>query len=82
MFHRIATVQPLPDYVLYAQFEDGKKRKYDVKPLFSKWPVFNDLRDGGLFDRVAVDDGGYGVVWNDRIDLSAEDIYEFGEAVQ
>lgn len=81
MFHHLQSIKPLPDFMLFAQFEDGSKRKYDVKPLFEKWKVFNELRNGDLFNKVYVDAGGYGIVWNDDIDLSAEDIYELGEVV-
>ena len=40
---------------------------------FSK---FKNIR--GLFEQVKVDDGGYGVSWNDEIDLSCDELWENG----
>lgn len=75
MFHRIKEIKALPDYCLLAVFEDGTERRYDVKPLFDKWQVFRELLTGDLFQRVKVDEGGYGISWNDEIDLSCDELY-------
>ena len=75
MFHRIKEIRTLPDYCLLAVFEDGDERKYDVKPLFDKWQVFRELLTEDLFQRVKVDEGGYGISWNDEIDLSCDELY-------
>jgi len=78
MFHKIKNIQPLPDMVLRVEFIDGIVKNYDVKPLMDKWEVFKDLAQGGLFGLVRVDSGGYGVVWNDYIDLSCNELWENG----
>lgn len=37
------------------------KMEYDIKPLFTKWDVFNNFKTiKGLFQQVKVDAGGYG----------------------
>ncbi len=78
-YHKVKNVIPLRDYMLFIQFEDGTNKKYDVKPLFSKWSEFKALTDiKGLFEQVKVDQGGYGIVWNDYIDLSCEELYNNG----
>ena len=82
MFHRIKSVQPFPDMVLHVEFIDGNKKAYDVKPLMDKWKVFKDLTQIGLFGLVRVDFGGYGVVWNDYIDLSCNELWENGSAIE
>ena len=83
MFHKIKNVNPLPDYRLSVQFAEGVTKIYDVKPLFSKWPVFNELvNDPDLFFCVKVDAGGYGIVWNDDIDLSCDELFENGIIVK
>jgi hypothetical protein len=82
MFHRIATVTPLPDYKLKAKFITGENRLYDASQLEKTWPVFRDLAAiPGLFELVRVDMGGYGVVWNENLDLSSEDIWHDGTPV-
>ena len=75
MFHKLTSITPLPDYLLKAVFEDGSERQYDIKPLFEKWGVFRALTENDLFLSVKVDDGGYGISWNDEIDLSCDELY-------
>jgi hypothetical protein len=83
MFHKIKTVNALPDYKLSVQFVEGITKIYDVKPLFDKWVVFKELRDKpDLFTSVEVDTGGYGIVWNDDIDLSCDELFANGEIVK
>ena len=75
-FHNVKTVTPLPDYMLEVLFANGESRKYDVKPLFDKWDAFRALAGVcGLFRQVKVDAGGYGISWNDDIDLSCDELY-------
>lgn len=76
IFHKVKDVQPLPDYMLSVRFEDRESKKYDVKPLFKKWDAFKALQTiKGLFEQVRVDIGGYGIIWNDYIDLSCDELY-------
>ena len=83
MFYKVKSVCPLPGFKLLVQFENGTTQKYDVEPLFSKWPVFLALREvEGLFDLVKVDAGGYGISWNDDIDLSCNELWENGFMVE
>ena len=83
MFHKVKAVNVLPDYRLSVQFAEGITKIYDLKPLFDKWPVFTELKNNQeLLYSVEVDAGGYGVVWNDDIDLSCDELYENGENVK
>lgn len=83
MFHKVKAVNPLPDYKLSVQFTEGVTKIYDVKPLFDLWPVFQELKESTkLFNEVKVDGAGYGVSWNDRIDLSCDELFENGVEVK
>ena len=82
MFHKIKNISPLPDYRLSVQFAEGCTRIYDVKPLFERIPVFAELMDTHLFSVVTVDVGGYGIVWNDDLDLSCDELWENGVEVE
>ena len=80
MFYKIASVEPLPQFVLRVSFQNGRKKIYDIKALSGKWPVFRDLETiPGLFPMVRVDMGGYGVSWNDDIDISCNELWENGK---
>lgn len=79
MTHRIIQVETLEKYVIIAVFQNGVEKKYDMCQLFSAFPQFETLKkDSGLFEQVRVDVGGYGVSWNDELDLSAEEIWQNG----
>ena len=83
MFHKVKAVNALPDYMLSVQFAEGVTKIYDVKPLFSVWNSFKALQKCyELFRSVRVDQGGYGIVWNDELDLSCEELFENGETVK
>jgi len=79
MFHKIKNVSALPDYRLSVQFAEGVTKLYDVKPLFDRLPVFAELQDAPeIFYGVTVDVGGYGIIWNDELDLSCDELWEHG----
>lgn len=83
MFHKIKTVSPLTDYKMSVQFCEGVTKLYDVRPLFEKIPAFMYLEEHPEeFASVAVDVGGYGVVWNDELDLSCDELWEHGVQVE
>ena len=83
MFHKIKAVNALPDYRLSVQFVEGVTKIYDVKPLFAKWAPFKALEDAPeVFFSVEVDIGGCGIIWNDHLDLSSDELFENGETVK
>ena len=79
MFHKVKKVKPLELFMLEVTFQNGTIKFYNIEPLFNKWLVFQNLKNiRGLFEQVKVDDGGYGVSWNDEIDLSCDQLWENG----
>lgn len=82
MFHKVKDVTPLPNLQLSVQFANGSTKLYDVAPLTKRFESFRPLEAGNLFEDVEVDPGGYGISWNDDIDLSCDELWEHGEAIQ
>jgi len=83
MFHKIKSVAPLPDFKLSVQFSEGVTKLYDMKPLFKRLPVFKQLEnDPAEFAGVSVDVGGYGIVWNDELDLSCDELWDNGTVIE
>ena len=82
LFHKVKEVAALPDMKLSVQFANGVTKLYDVRPLMARFPVFEALQDDALFNSVEVDQGGYGIVWNDEIDLSCDELWENGVETQ
>ena len=80
MFHKIKNIIVNDNFTLDVEFENGEIKHYDVKPLFNELKVFKSLENNiDLFKKVYVDTGGYGIVWNDNIDLSSEELYNNGQ---
>lgn len=83
MFCKVKEVKPLENYKLLVIFVNEEVKEYDVKPLFDKWESFKDLiYINGLFQKVKIDTDGYGVSWNDEIDLSCNELYYNGVKVE
>lgn len=79
MTHKIQSVKPLNDLRLSVIFQNGVEKEYDIHNLYSVLPQFKELEtDNNLFRQVQVDAGGYGISWNDDLDLDAEDIWDNG----
>ncbi len=80
MFYKVSAVKALDNFILLIIFENGEEKYYDVKTLFDKFPPFRDLENvEGLFKQVKVDNGGYGISWNDDIDLSCNELWINGK---
>ncbi len=83
MFHKIKNVSPLSNFKLSIQFSEGITKLYDVNPLFEKIPAFGYLKENpNEFNCVSVDVGGYGIIWNDELDLSCDELWKNGIQVE
>ena len=81
MFHKVKNVIPIDNMQLVVEFMDDNKKLYDIKPLTNKWSVFKGLYSKELFENVRVDFGGYGIVWNEEIDLSCNELWDNGKTI-
>lgn len=80
MLPKIREIKPLNDFKLYALFDSGEKRLYDVKEDIETLETFQDLETiPGLFEQVKTDSSRTCVYWTDKIDLASDTILEYGE---
>ena len=79
MFHKTKSIEFKNGTVLEVTFANGKVKSYDVSVLFDKYPALRALKDRQLFRSGKL--MGYGIVWNDDLDLEAETVYEDGITV-
>ena len=82
MFHKIKNVYPNDNMIIEVDFDNKVRKEYDIKTILNKWIIFKKLEDEELFKKVKVDVGGYGVSWNENIDLSCEELWENGKDVK
>ncbi|ASJ22150.1 DUF2442 domain-containing protein [Brachyspira hampsonii] len=75
IFHKIKNVKAMDNLILKIIFENEEVRYYDVKKLISEHKEFEILNDISLFNLVKVDAGGYGISWNDDLDISCNTLY-------
>jgi hypothetical protein len=75
---RIKDVEPNGNMILTVIFQNGVIKEYDVRPLISRYDVFEQLENESIFNLARVDCGGFGVAWTDEIDLSEYEIWENG----
>ncbi len=80
-FPKILSVCPKQGKTLLVTFDNGECREYDCTPLLQS-TIFSPLRDDALFRCVHVDSHGYGVVWNDDIDLAESEIWLNGKMTE
>ena len=75
----IKKVRPLARYVLEAEFDGGELRRYDCQRLIDEIPAFQAMVDNPeIFSHPKIAGGGYGVVWNDELDVASEEIWDNG----
>ncbi len=73
---RVIKVNPEPDYVLDLWFENGERRRFDMKPYLD-YEVFRALKDREVFDSVSMFLGS--VAWSNNSDLSYDTLYLEGK---
>ena len=82
MFHRIKNVKVLKDFKLQVEFQEGCSKLYDAKPLIDTIPAFSVFKERPyIFEDAEVDEGGYGIIWNDDLDLSSEELWNNGKSI-
>ena len=81
MYQIITKIRTLDNLILEATFADGEVVSFDIKTLLDKYPEFSDLKNKELFEKVKIDGIGYGISWNDKLDLSSDGIYSKGKHI-
>ncbi len=74
---RIISAEAIDDKTLVVEFTNFEMKKYDISKLLDN-PMFANLRNPAFFRNFRVETGGYGLVWNDEIDLSEYELWQHG----
>ncbi len=77
---KIKSVRALKNKKLLVKFENGIEKIYDCAQLFGI-ERFQMLKTDAFFKSVKVDAGGFGVSWNDDVDLSEYELWTNGVEV-
>lgn len=80
MFHKAIDLKFKSGTLLELTFQDGRVNQFDMAVLFEKYPQLRDLQNRTLFKSGQLT--GYGIIWNDDLDIETETIYEEGTTVR
>jgi hypothetical protein len=75
---KILSVKPKDNKQLMVIFVNGQVKIYDCMQLLNR-EMFQLLNNETFFRNVKVDSGGYGIVWDDNIDLSEYELWVNGK---
>lgn len=73
-YPKIKMVKPITKKRIIVTFENDIKKIYDCSPLLTQ-ESFRPLTNDTLFNCIKVDLGGYGISWNEEIDLSESELW-------
>ena len=68
----VISLEPLEDYTLEIEFDNGEVRIFDIKPYLNKG-AFTQLKDHSLFKAVQVEAGS--LEWPNGIGLCYDTVY-------
>lgn len=74
---KIISAQVIDDRTLLIEFSQNQFKKYDVSQLLSK-EMFAPLRNPSFFKNFKIESGGYGLVWNEDVDISEYELWKNG----
>ena len=82
MIPRISRIEPMADFKISVTFDEGRVVVYDVGADINEIKAFEDLKSlPYLFKNATLDSSRTCIVWNERIDLPSDTIYEYGQPV-
>jgi len=76
-YPRIQQAQAINPTTLVIEFTNQELKQYDICPLLES-AMFAPLRQSGFFKNFTVEPGGYAIVWNEDLDISAYELWKNG----
>jgi hypothetical protein len=80
-YPRILRAKAVDDATLIIEFTNREVKKYSILHLLSN-PMFSPLQQPAFFKNFKIEQGGYGVIWNDEIDISEYELWKNGVTLE
>ena len=77
---RICKAKTIDDRTLLIEFTNQEIKKYDISHLLENF-MFAPLRQPAFFKNFIIEPGGYGILWNEDIDLSEYELWKNGVTI-
>ncbi len=74
-YPRVHKAKAIDDTTLIVEFTNQEVKKYDIRHLLDI-PMFFPLRQPAFFKSFTIEQGGYGIVWNEEIDISEYELWK------
>ena len=74
---KIVSAKAVDDRLLVIEFSDNTIKKYDISRLLNK-EMFAPLKSPSFFKNFRIEAGGYGLVWNEDVDISEYELWNNG----
>lgn len=79
-YPRIRQAKAIDAITLLVEFDNQVVKQYDVRKLLAN-PAFALLRQPACFKHFTIAEGGYGLVWNEDLDISEYELWQYGVTV-
>lgn len=80
VYPKIKSIEVLDEYKMKVLFDNNISKLVDFKEKL-KEEFYIDLTNEILFKLATVDIGGYGISWNDDIDISEYELWSIGSEI-
>ena len=81
LFIKVKNVKAKENGILYVEFSNGITKIYNVRLLANKSPVFEAVLNDNVFFSVDVKEEGYGIIWNNSVGISNDELWKNGVEV-
>ena len=78
---KVISAKVIGDRTLLIEFSDREFKQYDISNLLDK-PMFAPLKNPSFFKNFRIEAGGYGLVWNEDIDISEYELWKNGVSLK
>lgn len=73
-YPKIVFAKAIDELLIEIRFDDGTTKFYNFYE-FVKKHNFRELENFGFFKSFSIASGGYGIVWNDEIDIAESELW-------
>ncbi|NJL49914.1 MAG: DUF2442 domain-containing protein [Leptolyngbyaceae cyanobacterium SM2_5_2] len=77
-YPKIVRAEAIGEHIIRVEFTNREIKDYDISSLIEK-PMFAPLQKPAFFKNFKIEPGGYGIVWNDDIDISEYELWINGK---
>ncbi|MCT7953094.1 DUF2442 domain-containing protein [Ancylothrix sp. C2] len=79
-YPHIVAAKAIDNQTLLVKFTDDEFRQYNISKFLEN-PMFAKLHNPAFFKNFKIEEGGYGLVWDDDVDISEYELWQNGISV-